>query len=64
MTLLESITTTAILRHSGLRFAAALSASALPAHLLPVLDGTAGWSLFPPLVAVLVAIYPRRVHDR
>ena len=61
MTLLESITTTAILRHSGLRFAAALAASGLTAHLLPVLDGTDGWSLFPPLVAVLVAISTGRL---
>ncbi|MEC7841997.1 MAG: Na+/H+ antiporter NhaC family protein [Candidatus Latescibacterota bacterium] len=61
MTLLESITTTAILRHSGLRFAAALAASGLTAHLLPVLDGTDGWSLFPPLVAVLVAIATGRL---
>jgi len=61
MTLPASTTTTTILRHGGPRFVAALAVSGLTAHLLPVLDGTDGWSLFPPLVAVLVAISTGRL---
>jgi len=44
-----------------IRLLPALAATALCAHLLPVRGGEDGWSLFPPLVAIVVAIATGRL---
>ena len=54
------MTSSAFVR-AGLRTAVAVGLAILVAWLLPPQDGRLGWSLFPPLVAILVAVVTGRL---